>query len=225
MRTLGTFATLLSSICAAQSAFDFTSVPSAVHAGQPYAVQYAQGGTNEQATITLRKGAIADPQSLTTLTTSATNGSYLWLVPDYLEDASDYALEIIKGAEVNHSGEFTISGSTLMAASASADSEPIIATYRASLQDITAMPMAEAGSAGTAMAHDATYSSATPRFSSTADSGAGATSNTKSRTVTGSRATGATPAASNAAAVRAVSAISGASPLALVFCVFAGMLL
>lgn len=152
-----------SAIAAAQSnSLGFTSAPTSVQAGSEVTIKYNAQNLNEPATITLRKGDPDNLQTVQVIASSATNGTFNWIVPDYLENADDYALEISQGDDNNYSGEFSLSGanpsavSTAQAATASLSSaqsaltssyaqsasvssiQAIIASYNSSLYNLTA---------------------------------------------------------------------------------------
>ncbi|GAM90500.1 hypothetical protein ANO11243_085440 [Dothideomycetidae sp. 11243] len=245
--------------CAAQSSsLNFTNVPTSVTAGQAVTIEYTTGSPNEPVTITLRKGDTADSQTIQTLTSSATNGTFLWIPANDYEDGSDYTLQIVQGDAISQSGPFTISGSdpaavsSAMAATASlaslgaaltasyassmsvASIESIIASYNSSLASLTAPPNASSSigaggsSAGTgsSILRNTTFSSATivntSEASNSASAGSGSSPSSSASNTATTTATGpASASSSKGAAVKVVSAISGASPLALVLCVFA----
>jgi len=79
--------------------------------------------------VVLRKGKNEALDTLETLTTSATGGSWMWEVSSELENADDYALEIQQGGENNYIGPISLTGgsdakpsSSSASASASASS-------------------------------------------------------------------------------------------------------
>ena len=66
-------------------------------------------------TIYLRKGPSGNLQPVTTLTTSATGGQYIWTPPAGLANDNDYALEIHQGSQTNYFGPFVVQGAVASA--------------------------------------------------------------------------------------------------------------
>ncbi|THZ03862.1 hypothetical protein D6C93_02782 [Aureobasidium pullulans] len=155
----GAFA-LASLVVAQAPRLSFTSVPTEVTAGQPVTIQYTSQILTAQkpATIVLRKGDPSDLQDVTTLTNNAINGTYTWIPSKSLANASDYALQIAQGYQVNYSGQITLTGGNAAAvssaksasssakaaassltASAISSIESVIASYNSSLTNLTAI--------------------------------------------------------------------------------------
>ncbi|THY34403.1 hypothetical protein D6D01_01949 [Aureobasidium pullulans] len=153
----GAFA-LASLVVAQAPRLSFTSVPTEVTAGQPVTIQYTSQILTAPATIVLRKGDPSDLQDVTTLTNNAINGSYTWIPSKSLANASDYALQIAQGYQVNYSGQITLTGgnagavssaksasssakaaASSLTASAISSIESVIASYNSSLTNLTAI--------------------------------------------------------------------------------------
>lgn len=105
---------------------------------------------SQAATITLRKGNPADLDTISVLTckirttlsilaqadsliADATSGTYTWIPDLSLANASDYALEITQGDEMNYSGEFTLTGKNAAAVSAAEAATSSMASAAAAL--------------------------------------------------------------------------------------------
>ncbi|GAB7364100.1 hypothetical protein MBLNU230_g4652t1 [Neophaeotheca triangularis] len=88
----------------------FTSAPDSVTAGEPQTLEYTTDNLDAPVTITLRQGEADNLQDVTTLTDSATGGSFTWTPSNDLTDGSNYALQITQGSEVNYFGPFSVSG-------------------------------------------------------------------------------------------------------------------
>merc|ERR1711967_67744 len=101
----------LSALAAAQSTtLTFTEVPQTVTDGQEQTIRYTTDDNSTAVTILLRKGPSENLQTVSTLTTSATGGEFLWTPSICLENGDDYALEIQQGSENNYFGPFTVQG-------------------------------------------------------------------------------------------------------------------
>lgn len=98
-----------------------------VEAGKTYTVTYSPAD-NTPTTFILRKGLSTDLDTVGTLTSTATGGTFSWTVAKDLPNGADYALEIRQSGEApNYSGQFGLTGgsaaaSSSIAASASASS-------------------------------------------------------------------------------------------------------
>ncbi|KAK7178978.1 hypothetical protein DPSP01_008209 [Paraphaeosphaeria sporulosa] len=106
-------------LISAAFAVEFNSWPDSVKAGQTVTLTYSP--KDAATTIILRKGPSTNLDTLQTLTTTSTGGSFEWAVPSSLENGDDYAFEIRQaGAEPNYSGQFALSGGVASAVSSSA---------------------------------------------------------------------------------------------------------
>ncbi|KAK3618690.1 hypothetical protein LTR56_024477 [Elasticomyces elasticus] len=112
-------ASSLAALAAAQSAsLTFTHVNNPITDGQAQALTYSTNDTTTPVTIILRKGLATDLQTVSTLTTSATGGQFVW-TPTCLVDGVDYALQISQGSQVNYFGPFVIQGYAAQSCSSS----------------------------------------------------------------------------------------------------------
>ncbi|KAI4746058.1 hypothetical protein E4T50_03626 [Aureobasidium sp. EXF-12298] len=136
----------------------FTRTPTEVIAGKPVGIQYIAQNLAEPATIVLRKGDPTNLMDVSTLTNSALNGTYTWIPDKSLANASDYALQISQGYQINYSGLITLTGGNAAAvssaksassasqasaasltASAVSSIQSVIASYNSSLTNLTAI--------------------------------------------------------------------------------------
>lgn len=116
-------------LVSAALAVEFNSWPESVKAGETVTLTYSP--KDAATTIILRKGPSTDLDTLETLTTSSTGGSFEWTVPSTLANGADYAFEIQQaGAEPNYSGQFSLSGGSA-ASSSAASSSAVSATSAA----------------------------------------------------------------------------------------------
>jgi len=203
-------------IAAAQSSvLTFTRVPNPVTAGSAEAITYATNDTSSPVTIILRKGPSDDLQNVSTLTTTAFNGQYVWTPDRTLANGNDYALEIIQGSQFNYFGPFTIEGageeaSTTTSSSSSTSAGSATATATAGgvgggiitpgHNSTMASMTGTAASAGTGspISRNATMSSATLSATQHSTSGAESTSGAGFQSTSTSR-----PTSTNAAAALA----------------------
>jgi len=117
-KTLITLSVLASSVFA----LTFTSAPSTVVAGSTYTLTYTTDDTTDPVSIVLRKGNPAALDTIGTLTSTATGGSYSWTVAANLVSGTDYALEILQGTVVNYYGPFSLTGGSTAPSSTSSGS-------------------------------------------------------------------------------------------------------
>ncbi|KAF7184960.1 hypothetical protein HII31_13583 [Pseudocercospora fuligena] len=212
----------LAALATAQSnPLGFTKVPNPVTVGKPNVITYMTNDDTTPVTILLRRGDSNNLQTVKTLTTSATDGSYIWTPENDLDNGSDYALEIQQsGNEPNYYGPFQIQGSTESGSSsssgsmtASSMSSTITATANISgtSTTLTATYPVSAGNM-TSMSRNATMSHATlTRSSSTA-------SQTATETTGGAGFQGTTTGASPSQTGNSASSFAaGGSAIALVF--------
>ncbi|KAF2733246.1 hypothetical protein EJ04DRAFT_439468 [Polyplosphaeria fusca] len=149
-------------LVAAAFAVEINSIePTNPEAGKTAIIKYSPGG-NTPTEFILRKGDPNALDNLTTITQSATSGTFTWNVPTNLEEDDDYAITIIQGGESNFWGPFKITGgkavsSASSSASASASSSGSV-TKSASLTTATSSVSGAASSSG---ASNGTVSSAT----------------------------------------------------------------
>ncbi|KAF3046655.1 hypothetical protein E8E12_011443 [Didymella heteroderae] len=208
---------------AAALALEINQYPTTgVQAGQTYQVTYSPAD-NTPTTFILRKGLSTDLDTVGTLTTSATGGTFSWTVAKDLANGADYALEIRRGDEMNYSGQFGLTGGSAAASSSAAASA---SSSSASAYSVSSVIASKASSASSAASASASVSSMISSMVSSAASATGTgavtashngtvSSATLSRSATGSRATGsATGSASIPESTGAASSLSSA-PLAL----------
>jgi hypothetical protein len=208
---------------AAALALEINTYPTTgVVAGQTYQVTYSPAD-NTPTTFILRKGVSTNLDTLATITSTATGGTFSWTVPKDLADGSDYALEIRRGDEMNYSGQFGLTGGSAAASSSAAASA---SASSASAYSVSSVIASKASSASSAASASASVSSMISSMVSSAASASGTgavtashngtvSSATLSRSATGSRATGsATGSASIPESTGAASSLSTA-PLAL----------
>jgi len=144
-------ATCFAALAAAQSAvLTFTHVPNPITDGQAQAITYTTNDTTTPVTILLRKGASLSLQTVSTLTTSATGGQFIWTPPKSLANGIDYALQITQGSQINYFGPFTIQGADPSAvASASSASATVSSSSAATNATTTTAVVAVPGTVGT----------------------------------------------------------------------------
>jgi len=122
-------------LISAALAVEFNSWPESVKAGETVTLTYSP--KDAATTIILRKGPSGNLDTLDTLTTSSTGGSFEWTVPSTLANGDDYAFEIRQAnADPNYSGQFSLSGGS--AASSSASSSAGYSTAESSSASKTA---------------------------------------------------------------------------------------
>ncbi|KAK3073932.1 hypothetical protein LTR53_004060 [Teratosphaeriaceae sp. CCFEE 6253] len=224
-------------LAAAQSAvLTFTKVPNPITDGQPQALTYSTNDTSTPVTIILRKGPSTNLQTVSTLTTSATGGQYIWTPPTSLADGTDYALQIVQGSQYNYFGPFQVQGavasqvsSAASSSAAAASASPYVSsTVSANGTAATTIPVAPvtpvgtvSAATGTALPRNTTMSMATltaasgsasitPSGSSTSMADATASSSGAGFQSTAS-------ASSTAAATNGAAGVQAGGALALVF--------
>lgn len=187
-KTLLVSASALVSLAAAQSnALFFTSVPTAIQAGETYEITYEATDPNAPVAITLRQGSSTDLNTVTTLTSSATGGTFSWTVPDSFPDGGDYALQITQGDENNYSGQFAITGGDPAAISSVSSRTATVSVSRSTITSSISSASSSLASAAitSSIGRNTTLSSATltrstTTFSNTGETGASETGETSS---------------------------------------------
>lgn len=110
MRFIQTLLTGAALVATALSQLTIDTYPTSVEAGKTYTVEYSPKD-NTPTTFILRKGLSTNLDTVETLTTSATGGSFSWTVSSKYVDGTDYALEIRReGQTPNYSGQFPLTG-------------------------------------------------------------------------------------------------------------------
>ena len=146
------FQTLAAGAALVASALALTidTFPSSVEAGKTYTITYSPKD-NTPTTFILRKGLSTNLDTVDTLTTTATGGTFQWTVDSKYVDASNYALEIRQqGANPNFSGQFPLTGgegtesSSSSSGSASATASSTGSVTRSASASISASPSASA---------------------------------------------------------------------------------
>ncbi|KAK4560844.1 hypothetical protein LTR86_005424 [Recurvomyces mirabilis] len=228
MFTKTLIASALASLVAAQSTvLTFTHVPNPITDGQAQAITYSTNDTTTPVTIILRKGVQTDLQTISTLTTTATSGQYIWTPSTSLANGVDYALQIVQGSQFNYFGPFTIQGASASAVSSASVSSTASSsafassTISANGTASTTIPVGTIGSGmatGTSMPRNTTMSIASLTSTGSATSMTGSASTHASGTTTGAAA------GSASASAKPSSASSGASAIQMgsVFPLFIG---
>ncbi|KAK5127212.1 hypothetical protein LTR85_008574 [Meristemomyces frigidus] len=222
----------LAALSAAQSAvLTFTKVPNPVTDGVAEAITYSTNDTTTPVTIILRKGASGNLQTVSTLTSSATGGQYIWTPSTSLADGTDYALEITQGSQINYFGPFEIQGAVASAVSSASSSSAtasassyISSTVSTNGTASTTVPIAPATSGtaasgasagtGTAMIRNSTMSMATLTASSSATSSAGSPSS-NSAASTASSGSSSSASASSSTPTNSASAVQMGTTMCL----------
>ncbi|OOF96393.1 hypothetical protein ASPCADRAFT_506080 [Aspergillus carbonarius ITEM 5010] len=93
----------LAQVKIAHAALAFTQWPAVIETGVPTTLNW-DSDSDAPATITLRKGAAEDLDTVKVLTSNAKGGSYTWTPDATLEGGSDYAFQIQQDGQVNYSG-------------------------------------------------------------------------------------------------------------------------
>ncbi|BCS03697.1 GPI anchored serine-threonine rich family protein [Aspergillus luchuensis] len=114
-------AACLAQVQIAQAALAFTHWPTTIDAGAPTTLNW-DSDSDAPVTITLRKGAAADLDTVQVLTKDAKGGSYTWTPDNSLEPGSDYAFQIDQDGQVNYSGLVTLNNDSERTAATSAAS-------------------------------------------------------------------------------------------------------
>jgi len=149
---------------AQSSTLQFTSFPANVQAGTQVTLTWTGGDSTQPVTILLKQGDPTNLDTVGTLTTSATGGSYTWNVDSTIVDASNYAFEIQQGTEINYSAPFAVAGGTGVSstvASASASASVSAASSSASAASASASASASSASASSASASKSSSASKT----------------------------------------------------------------
>ena len=153
------FQTLAAGAALVASALSLTidTFPTAgVEAGKTYTITYSPKD-NTPTTFILRKGVSTDLDTVDTLTTTATGGSFQWTVDSKYVDATNYALEIRQeGVSPNFSGQFPLTGGEGTESSSSAS-----ASATASSGSVTRSASTSASASPSASSNGTTVSSAT----------------------------------------------------------------
>jgi hypothetical protein len=204
---------------AAALALEINQFPAGgVKAGQTYTITYSPA-SDTPTTFILRKGLSTNLDTVGTLTTTATGGTYSWTVSKDLVNGDNYALEIQqKGQAPNYSAQFGLTGGETASVSSAISS--IVSSVRSSA---SASASASASSASASLSSLISSIASSAAASATASASAGLNSTVSSATL--SRSTGSTKPTSSATSTSSISppestgaaSMLSSSPLALLF--------
>ncbi|KAF1829824.1 hypothetical protein BDW02DRAFT_573637 [Decorospora gaudefroyi] len=157
------FETILSSaaLIAAVAALTIDEYPvGGVVAGETYTITYSPAD-DVPTTFVLRQGDSDDLDTIGTLTTTATGGTFEWTPSTDLVNEDDYALMIMRGDEVNYSALFPLTGG------AEEDDEEVVSSTMSSASSAASSAVSSSASAAdssamTTMSSSAASASITP---------------------------------------------------------------
>ncbi|CAI6331510.1 unnamed protein product [Periconia digitata] len=156
-------------LISAAFAVEFNDVPSSFEPGKTYTITYSPKD-NTPTTIKLRQGDPNNLATLSTITTSATGGTFSYTVPRDLPNSPSYALEISQaGSDPNYTGLIPLTGSTYSAIS-SLSSALSSATSKLSSASSAASSASASVTASTTMATTTSVGTASGAPSSSAGS-------------------------------------------------------
>lgn len=213
-------------LLAAAFAIELNEVPSSIVAGETYTITYSPKD-DVPTTFVLRKGDPNNLDTVGTLTTSATGGSFAWTVDANLPNGDDYAIEIIQGDEFNYSGLIPLTGGTDEEEETSTSGYPtgtLSSTTPSSTPVSSETPVTTTGTANATTTEVSTITSASSVsgiISSTLGSNSTITSATLSRSTTGGAS--ATTSSGPPEQTENAAALLGASPIALIMGAIAAM--
>jgi len=116
-----TLISLVAALAAVAQAVQLTNSNFDVEAGKPFTITY-NGNNGQPVTILLKSGLAGDLNTVDTLTTTSTGGSFTWTPPPTLPEDT-YAFEIIAdGQPPNYSPQFPIDTNVQRASTSSATS-------------------------------------------------------------------------------------------------------
>ncbi|KAF1940268.1 hypothetical protein EJ02DRAFT_456210 [Clathrospora elynae] len=211
------FETILSgaAFVAAVAALEINSYPSAgVVAGQTYTVTYSPAD-NTPTTFILRQGKSTDLDTVDTITTTATGGSFKWTVPKTLANQPDYALEIKQGDMINYSAQFGLSGGSTPAVSSAVAS--IASSAASSASSAASSAASAASSASAAMSSAVSSAGASSTMSSSASLNSTVSSATLSKTASStSKPTGTSSGSVPEATTNAASSVTSSRLAAII---------
>lgn len=211
------FQAILSSaaFAALVAALEINQFPSSgVVAGNTYTITYSPAD-NVPTTFILRQGQSTNLDTIATLTTTATGGTFQWTPDKSLANQADYALEIKRGDTVNYSGQFPLTGGS--------DSKPVSSNSPSATPSATASASSasksSASSSASMSSSMAMSSSASPSASPSPSSASNSTvssatlsRSTASRTPTGTATVPeVTGNAGNSLLANPIAAIAGAA--------------
>lgn len=210
---------------AAQAGIAINQYPSGgVKAGSTYVITYSPADQTPTEII-LRRGPSGNLDTVGTLGT-ATGGSFSWTVDSSLPDSSDYAIEITRGAIINYSGQFGLTGgsgvktSSVASASATPSRYPVAsAASSASAAISSAKSSASSAAASASSALASLISSASTAVASASIMPSNSINGTISSPTLSRSASSATASKTGSSVPESTGAASAldSSPLALIF--------
>jgi len=222
------FETILSgaALVAAAMALTIDTYPSSVVAGQTYTITYSPKD-NTPTTFLLRQGPSGNLNTIDTLTTTATGGSFTWTVSSSYVNQPNYALEVLQGTTINYSAQFPLTGGSGYAMSSAASSAAVssaVSSAKASASSYAASSAVSAKSSAVSAAMSSGVASA--RASASIIPSAGANSTIASATLSTSATASGSSKATGTASGSVPQSTGGAaslvtSPLAAIVGVFA----
>jgi len=193
-----------------------------VEAGKTYTVTYSPAD-NTPTTFILRKGLSTDLDTVGTLTSTATGGTFSWTVAKDLPNGADYALEVRQSGEApNYSGQFGLTGGSAAASSSIAASASASSASAVSVSSVIASKASSASSAAASLSSVISSAISSAQASATispsaSHNGTVSSATLSTRSASSVRPTGsATGSASIPESTGAASSLSSA-PLALLF--------
>ncbi|KAF2636390.1 hypothetical protein P280DRAFT_533915 [Massarina eburnea CBS 473.64] len=221
-------------LIAAALAVEFNELPTSIEPGKTYTLTYSPKD-DTPTTLKLRQGEPGNLDTLETITTTATGGSYQWTVPNTLPNGEDYALEIVQGdGEPNYSGLIPLTGSSVSSsASSSASATSSSSASKSSSGSASASASASASdsasktSSSSASNSTASGSTLTTAASTGSSSGSPSGSPTPSGSNSTLSSTNRTPSATSGSTAPTQSTNAGnmlaSSPIALILGAVAAM--
>ncbi|KAF2858039.1 hypothetical protein K470DRAFT_278816 [Piedraia hortae CBS 480.64] len=151
----------LAALAVAQSTvISFDSVPNPIVDGKAQTIKFHTSDQSNSVTITLRKGASNDLQTVETLTTNAQNGEFVWTPSECLPNGNDYALQITQNGQVNYFGPFSVIGAASSCASSSSSAATAATTSSDASPAGYGTPSSSEAASGSAVDGGASSSSA-----------------------------------------------------------------
>jgi hypothetical protein len=205
------FEIVVSGAALISSAFAVTidTYPTAgVEAGKTYTITYSP--KDQAATFILRKGLSTDLQTVATVGTGS-GGNFTWTVDKDLPNASNYALEVKQGDQINYSAQFPLTGGSTAAISSA------LSSASAALSSAASVASSIRSSAASAITSAASSASASASVVPSSGSNTTVSTATLSKSATPSASkpastTGGGPPQSTGAA-----SMLESSPLAIIF--------
>ncbi|KAF1842695.1 uncharacterized protein K460DRAFT_288782 [Cucurbitaria berberidis CBS 394.84] len=215
------FETVISgaALIAAVLALEINDFPKdGVVAGQTYTITYSPKD-NTPTTFILRKGAETNLNTVDTLTTTATGGSFSWTAPKTLPAGSDYALQVKQGDVVNYSAQFPISGGSGTVSSAVSSARASASSAASSVASSASAAISSAASSAQSAAASLSSAGSNTTVASATLSHSGSSHASESSKPTGSKASSSPSSSRTSGAPQSTGAASSlaTSPLASIF--------